>query len=67
MFAGMNAALTEICADYTDAELNVIARFLTQTADAGRAAAEELPASPLPDPEPALLRDGSRRGAVMSA
>ena len=50
MFAGMNAALTEICADYTDAELNVIARFLNQTADAGRAAAEELPTSPLPDP-----------------
>jgi len=50
MFAGMNAALTEICADYTDAELAVIARFLNQTADAGRAAAEELPTSPLPDP-----------------
>jgi hypothetical protein len=37
----MNAALTEICADYTDAELAIIARFLNQTADAGRAAAEE--------------------------
>jgi DNA-binding MarR family transcriptional regulator len=46
MFAGMNAALTEICADYTDAELTVIARFLTQTADAGRAAAEDLPTPP---------------------
>jgi hypothetical protein len=50
MFAGMNAALTQICADYTDAELAVIARFLNQTADAGRAAAEQLPALPLPDP-----------------
>lgn len=50
MFAGMNAALTEICAEYTDAELNVIARFLNQTADAGRAAAEDLPTSPLSEP-----------------
>jgi DNA-binding MarR family transcriptional regulator len=50
MFAGMNAALTQISAGYTDAELDVIARFLTQTADAARAAAEDLPTSPLPDP-----------------
>jgi DNA-binding MarR family transcriptional regulator len=60
MFAGMNAALTEICADYTDAELSVIARFLNQTADAGRAAAEELPTSPLPDP-PVYPRHLARR------
>lgn len=61
MFAGMNAALTEICADYTDAELTVIARFLNQTADAGRAAAEELPASPLSDPLVCPRHLGRRR------
>jgi DNA-binding MarR family transcriptional regulator len=40
--SGMNAALEEICAGYTDAELALIADFLRRTADAGRAAASRL-------------------------
>jgi DNA-binding MarR family transcriptional regulator len=40
--SGMNAAMDEICADYDDGELEIIAGFLRRTADAGRAAAEKL-------------------------
>jgi DNA-binding MarR family transcriptional regulator len=43
--SGMNAALAQICADYTSDELELISGFLRRTADAGRAAAEELDAS----------------------
>jgi DNA-binding MarR family transcriptional regulator len=43
--SGMNAAMTRICAGYQDDELELIARFLRRTADAGRTAAEELDAS----------------------
>jgi DNA-binding MarR family transcriptional regulator len=42
LFGGMNAALTQICAGYTDAELDLVAGFLRRTADAGREAAAEL-------------------------
>jgi DNA-binding MarR family transcriptional regulator len=42
--SGMNAAVDEICAGYTDAELAVVAEFLRRTADAGRAAAGRLSA-----------------------
>ena len=40
--SGMNAALDQICAGYTSAELAVVAEFLRRTADAGRAAASRL-------------------------
>jgi DNA-binding MarR family transcriptional regulator len=43
--SGMNAAVAQICAGYQDGELEAIASFLRRTADAGRAAAEELDAS----------------------
>ena len=43
--SGMNAAMAQICAGYEDDELEAIASFLRRTADAGRAAAEELDAS----------------------
>jgi DNA-binding MarR family transcriptional regulator len=49
-FAGMNAAVSEICAGYSDAELELIASFLHRTADAGRVAAAELARE---QPEPA--------------
>ncbi len=39
-----NAAMDEICAQYTDAELDLLAGFLRQTAEAGRAATEDLAA-----------------------
>lgn len=42
LFGGMNAAVAEICAGYSDAELDLLADFLHRTADAGRAAAADL-------------------------
>jgi DNA-binding MarR family transcriptional regulator len=42
--AGMNAHLAKICADYTDAELDLIAEFLRRTAEAGRTAIAQLDA-----------------------
>jgi DNA-binding MarR family transcriptional regulator len=42
LYAGMNASIDEICADYGDAELKILATFLARTADAGRTAAETL-------------------------
>ena len=40
--SGMNSALDEICADYADAELALLADFLRRAAEAGRAAAARL-------------------------
>ena len=40
--SGMNAAVDDICAGYDDAELQLLIDFLRRTADAGRAAAEQL-------------------------
>lgn len=40
--SGMNPALDEILAGYTEAELTIVADFLRRTADAGRTAAERL-------------------------
>lgn len=43
-YAGMNTAMSRLCADYSEAELEVIAGFLRRTAQAGRAAADDLAA-----------------------
>jgi len=43
LFAGMNTAMTQICAGYTDDELAVIADFVRRAADAATEAAAELP------------------------
>ncbi|HUB42093.1 MAG TPA: MarR family transcriptional regulator [Streptosporangiaceae bacterium] len=40
--SGMNEALDQICAQYSDAELELLAGFLRRTAEAGRTAAEKL-------------------------
>jgi len=40
--SGMNTAMDEICAHYDDEELDLLIGFLRRTADAGRAAAEQL-------------------------
>jgi DNA-binding MarR family transcriptional regulator len=40
--SGMNSALDEILAGYTEPELAIVADFLRRTADAGRTAAERL-------------------------
>jgi len=42
LYSGMNSAMDEICAGYGEADLELIAGFLRRTADAGRAAADEL-------------------------
>jgi DNA-binding MarR family transcriptional regulator len=42
--SGMNAALDQICAQYSGAELELLAGFLRRTAEAGRTAAEKLAA-----------------------
>jgi DNA-binding MarR family transcriptional regulator len=42
LYAGMNAAMDELCAGYTDAELELIADFLRRTTSAGRTATDEL-------------------------
>jgi DNA-binding MarR family transcriptional regulator len=42
LYSGMNAAMDQICAEYADAELELLAGFLHRTAEAGRIAAREL-------------------------
>jgi DNA-binding MarR family transcriptional regulator len=42
LYSGMNAALDEICATYTDEELTVIADFLDRAATAGHKATRDL-------------------------
>lgn len=42
LYSGMNTAMDRVCADYSEAELAVIADFLRRTADAGRTAADDL-------------------------
>lgn len=43
LLGGMNRSIETICADYTDAELAVVADFLRRTTEAGRTAVQELP------------------------
>jgi DNA-binding MarR family transcriptional regulator len=40
--SGMNTAMDQICAEYEDEELELLAGFLRRTADASRTAAERL-------------------------
>jgi DNA-binding MarR family transcriptional regulator len=42
LFSGMNESLEQICAGYTDAELELLAGFLRRTTDAGRQATDNL-------------------------
>jgi DNA-binding MarR family transcriptional regulator len=42
LYAGMNDALDGVCAGYTAEELELIAGFLTRTAEAGRVVTEDL-------------------------
>jgi DNA-binding MarR family transcriptional regulator len=43
--SGMNTAIDQICAEYDDQELQVLAGFLRRTADAAQTAAERLATS----------------------
>ena len=42
LYSGMNAAMDDICAGYSEDELELLAGFLRRTAGAGRAAAADL-------------------------
>src|SRR5215472_16824087 len=42
LYSGMNTSLEQICAGYTDAELELLAGFLRRTTDAGRQATDAL-------------------------
>jgi DNA-binding MarR family transcriptional regulator len=42
LYSGMSNALDEICAEYSEAELDLIADFLRRTRAAGRAATDDL-------------------------
>src|SRR5580704_16883369 len=42
LYSGMNTSMDQICAEYGDAELQLLADFLRRTAHAGRAATDEL-------------------------
>jgi len=42
LYAGMNTSMDEICAGYTDTQLEVVADFLHRTTDAGRTATNDL-------------------------
>ncbi|WP_037366730.1 MarR family transcriptional regulator [Amycolatopsis orientalis] len=42
VYSGMNSAMDDLCAGYTEEELMLIAGFLRRTAEAGRAATDEL-------------------------
>jgi DNA-binding MarR family transcriptional regulator len=41
-YSGMNSLMNDICADYSEAELELLAGFLRRAAEAGRGATEKL-------------------------
>ncbi len=45
LYSGMNSAMDQICAEYADDELELVAGFLRRTALASRTAAEKLAGS----------------------
>lgn len=42
LFSGMNTSMDELCGEYGEAELELLADFLRRTTNAGRAATDEL-------------------------
>ena len=42
LYPGMNATMDEVFADYTDAELKLLAGFLRRTTEAGQQATDRL-------------------------
>jgi DNA-binding MarR family transcriptional regulator len=42
LYAGMNTSMDQLCAGYSDDQLELLADFLRRTADAGRDATDEL-------------------------
>ncbi|MBY8880844.1 MarR family transcriptional regulator [Actinacidiphila acidipaludis] len=48
MFSGLSTAMDDVCAEYEDADLLIIADFLVRTAQAGRSATDDLAANRQP-------------------
>ncbi|MCA1644313.1 MAG: MarR family transcriptional regulator [Chloroflexi bacterium] len=46
LYSGMNTAMDELCAGYTDAQLALLVEFLRRSANAGRGATDELTSAP---------------------
>lgn len=46
LFSGMNRSMDQICADYAETELELLADFLRRTTDAGRGATDQLTGGP---------------------
>jgi len=44
LYAGMNTSMDQICAGYSDDQLELLADFLRRTTDAGQTATDELAA-----------------------
>ncbi|MGZ3518144.1 MAG: MarR family transcriptional regulator, partial [Vulcanimicrobiaceae bacterium] len=42
LFSGMNSSMDQICAEYTDTELELLDGFLRRAANAGQKATDEL-------------------------
>src|SRR5207237_10742260 len=42
LYSGMNSSMDRLCAGYSDAQLQLLADFLSRTTDAGRAATDAL-------------------------
>jgi DNA-binding MarR family transcriptional regulator len=42
LYSGMNTSMDELCAGYSDEQLQLLADFLRRTTDAGRNATDEL-------------------------
>jgi DNA-binding MarR family transcriptional regulator len=42
LYSGMSASMDEVCAEYTEAELELLAGFLRRTTDAGQGATDDL-------------------------
>jgi hypothetical protein len=42
LYSGMNASMDQLCAGYTDTELELLADFLRRTTSAGQTATDDL-------------------------
>ena len=42
LYSGMNTSMDDVCAEYTDSELQLLADFLRRTTDAGQHPADQL-------------------------
>lgn len=57
LFSGMNTSMDDVCAQYTEAELQLLADFLRRTTQAGQHAASQLAGGHPDEPDSAASRD----------